>query len=126
MANARKGAVVWFEIPSKNFDRAVAFYETVLATKLKTEEMEGGMKISVFNTEKDSAGGCVMDNPKSAGGQTGTLIYLNAEGILLDAMGRVEKAGGKLLSPVVKLPMDLGSWIHIEDTEGNKIGLHSC
>jgi len=84
-----------------------------------------GQKMAVFNHEKDSAGGCIMDSPKTAGGQTGTLIFLNANGILTDAVGRVEKAGGKLLGHVVKLPMDLGSWIHIEDTEGNKVGLHA-
>jgi len=38
--------VNWFEIPVKDLDRAVRFYETVFEVKLSTEEMEG-LKMAV-------------------------------------------------------------------------------
>jgi predicted enzyme related to lactoylglutathione lyase len=125
MGQARKHVIVWFEIPAADLARATAFYETILGKKLKYEEM-GGEKMSIFaSSEHGCVGGCIMEKENLAGAKIGTVVFLNADGILKDAIAKVEKAGGKLLSPVVELPKNLGSWIHIQDTEGNKVGLHA-
>jgi uncharacterized protein len=39
--------VAWFEIPSRDFDRAVGFYEKIFAKTLKREAM-GALKVVVF------------------------------------------------------------------------------
>ena len=41
----------WFEIPSADLDRAVRFYEKVLDTRLRREDM-GPMRMAVFPSEK--------------------------------------------------------------------------
>ncbi len=122
-AATAKNAVVWFEIPAIELERAAAFYEAVLGIRLKREAM-GNENLAIFPCQEGTVSGCVKDNPASAGGD-GTLIYLNADGFLKEAVARVEASGGKLRGPIVELPMDMGSYIHIEDTEGNKVGFYS-
>jgi len=44
----------------------------------------------------------------------------------LDAvLARVEAAGGRIATPKVQLPGDMGVFAHITDTEGNRVGLHA-
>jgi predicted enzyme related to lactoylglutathione lyase len=52
------------------------------------------------------------------------VIYLNCDDRLEEVAGRVPAAGGRLLTPRVDLPEGMGSFFHIEDIEGNRIGLH--
>jgi predicted enzyme related to lactoylglutathione lyase len=55
----------------------------------------------------------------------GTVAYLNGGADLSTALRRVEKAGGKLLLGKTFLSDQAGHIAYFEDTEGNKIGLHS-
>lgn len=123
MGTKLKHVVVWFEIPAADFERAVGFYEKLMGYPLRRENM-GGMKNAVFPYGEGIISGCVMENPDRAGND-GVIIYLNCNGFLDEAIGRVEKAGGKLCGPIVELPGDLGRFIHVEDTEGNRVGLHA-
>lgn len=146
MAEKREDVAVWFEIPAANFERAVGFYEKLVGYTLMRENM--GAQMAVFKHDqgcvsgclREKAGhkiqnqtvpadgeivsGCVMEKPGHKGTE-GVMIYLNVDGFLDEAVGRVEKAGGKLCSPIVQLPGDMGRFIHIEDTEGNRVGLHA-
>jgi predicted enzyme related to lactoylglutathione lyase len=67
-----------------------------------------------------------MEAPKLAGKDSGTVVYLNCNGQLEDVVGRVEKAGGALLTPRVDLPAGMGAFFHIRDSEGNRVGLHAA
>ncbi len=125
MAARSNNVVVWFEIPADNMERVVAFYETIMDVRLKREDM-GGAELAVFpRSEECAASGCVMRAKPGQKRGLGTMIYLNCDGKLQSAVGRVEKAGGKLRTPVIQLPNNMGSFIHIEDTEGNLVGLHA-
>ena len=123
--NGQKNVVVWFEIPASDFGRAAGFYETIFAAKLKHEQF-GGAKMAVFPYERPGVGGCVMEAPQLAGKDSGTVIYLNCDGHLADVADRVEKAGGALLTPKIDLPEGMGSFFHIRDSEGNRVGLHAA
>lgn len=118
-------AVNWFEIPVKNLDRAQAFYEKLLAAKLHRETM-GEHTLAVFPYDDSAVGGCLL-----AGAGTpepspqGTLVYLNAKPSLDAALARVEAAGGRITTPKVQLPGDMGVFAHVTDTEGNRLGLHA-
>ena len=120
----QKNVAVWFEIPAADFERATGFYEKIFATKLKRESYQGrGM--GVFPYERPNVSGCVMEAPDLAGTESGTVVYLNCDD--LDAVaGRVEKAGGKLLTPRVELPPGMGAFFHIRDSEGNRVGIHAA
>ena len=120
----RKDVAVWFEIPAADFERAAKFYENIFATALRRESHDGkGM--GVFPYDRPGVSGCVMEAPKLVGADTGTVVYLNCNGHLAEVAGRVEKAGGKLLTPRIEIGGDMGAFFHIRDSEGNRVGLHA-
>ena len=121
----QRNAIDWFEIPSRDLNRAQTFYETVLATTLRREVIAGS-ELGVFASDGGGAGGCLMSGANTpAPSTTGTLVYLNAGASLDAALARVEAAGGRITTPKVQLPGDMGCFVHIVDTEGNRVGLHS-
>ncbi len=120
----QKNVAVWFEIPATDFDRAAGFYETIFASSLKRENF-GGARMAVFPYQQPGVSGAVMEAPQLAGKDAGTVVYLNCDGHLAEVIGRVESAGGKLLTPRIDLPGDMGAFFHIRDSEGNRIGLHA-
>ena len=118
-------ALNWFEIPVRNLDRAQKFYETLLGAPLRREQM-GPKTLAVFGYDESGVGGCLLagdDVPEPA--SQGALVYLNAQPSLDAALSRVEAAGGKVTTPKVQLPGDMGAFAHIVDTEGNRVGLHA-
>ena len=119
-----KNVAVWFEIPAVDFDRAAEFYETIFSAKLKRETF-GDKRMGVFPYDRPGVSGCVMEAPKLVGADTGTVVYLNCNGHLAEVAGRVEKAGGKLLTPRIEIGGDMGAFFHIRDSEGNRVGLHA-
>src|SRR5581483_4661926 len=101
-AKKAKSVAVWFEIPAANFERAAGFYETIFATRLRREKF-GEKAMGVFPYEQPGISGCVMEAPQLVGPDTGTVVYLNCDGRLDEIAGRVERAGGRLLTPKVDL-----------------------
>jgi predicted enzyme related to lactoylglutathione lyase len=122
-ATAVKNNINWFEIPSSDFSRAVAFYETIFGQELRKGDFMG-TPTAVFAYERPAVSGCVVKEDGHAPSTAGTRIFLNADGIFDDVLSRVPKAGGKV-ETVVELPNGLGRSAHIIDTEGNRVGLHT-
>jgi hypothetical protein len=119
-------AINWFEIPAHDIDRAQRFYERLLGTTLRRETM-GPQTLAVFPYEGEHAtGGCLISGPTvaKASGE-GTLVYLAVTPTLDTALDRLAAAGGKLATPKVTLPGDMGVFAHIVDSEGNRVGLHA-
>jgi predicted enzyme related to lactoylglutathione lyase len=124
MSAAATHIISWFEIPSTDFERAVRFYETVLATELRRENV-GDQPIGIFQYAEPATGGCVIHGPTAKPSADGVVVYLNAQPNVDAVLALVEKAGGKVQGPVVELPQDIGYIGFFTDTEGNRIGLHS-
>jgi len=120
----RKNRVVWFEIPASDLARATKFYETILSTSLKAETF-GTHELRVFAHDDDAASGCLMKGPGFEPSKAGVVAYLNADPSLDAVLARVERAGGKIAVPRTDLPGDMGSFAHIIDSEGNRVGLHA-
>jgi len=120
----RKNRVVWFEIPANDLARATKFYETILATSLKAETF-GTHELRVFAHDDDAASGCLMKGPGLEPSKSGAVVFLNADPSLDVVLARVERAGGKIAVPRTDLPGDMGSFAHIIDSEGNRVGLHA-
>lgn len=117
-----KTAINWFEIPARDFDRAVRFYSTVLNTSLR-KELFNGEPNGIFPYERPGVGGAVVKREGWEPATSGTLVYLDTAGDLAGAVARVEKAGGKVLLPVTDIG-DPGFIAIILDSEGNRVGLH--
>ncbi len=116
-------AANWFEIPATNLDRAAAFYEALLATKLHRGVY--GDPMAVFPSEPKGVGGALVLRPKHEPATAGALVYLNADGVLDEALARTEQLGGAILVPATPVPGGFGMFACIRDCEGNHVGLHA-
>jgi uncharacterized protein len=123
-----KNAISWFEIPTKDLTRAQKFYEAVLGINMTSLEMDN-LKMRMFPTEdQNGAGGALIyqaDFYKPSSTE-GTLIYLNANPDVQNALDKVEREGGKILIPKTQISPEYGYMAVIIDTEGNRIAFHSA
>ena len=116
-----KDAINWFEIPVADMDRAVAFYEAVLGVAL--ERMEVGTPVAVFPHADEGVGGALsLDGRKPSA--EGSLVYLQVDGPIQEALDRVPGAGGEVALERTEIGGDYGYYAYILDTEGNKVGLY--
>ena len=116
--------VVWFEIPVNDLPRAQAFYEQVFGRDLQLQEM-GPLQMAFFPMQEDDsgAGGALVKAEGYVPSQTGTVVYFSVADIN-ETLERVKAGGGKVLSPKTSIG-EYGFIAHCQDTEGNRIALHS-
>ncbi len=122
-------AINWFEIPVSDFDRAKKFYEAIFDYQMPEMQMgPARMGFLLYDQPGGKVGGAIVYNPDLySPSANGALVYLNCQPDLLVVLNRVEKAGGKELMKKTKVVEDqeLGYWALIEDSEGNRVALHS-
>ena len=111
----------WFEIFVTDLSRARAFYEDVMAVKLRYEDFHGTPNC-IFPA--DGQAGSLVKHAQRKPSPDGAMVYFNCNGRLDEALARVPKAGGQVVLP----KLDIGepgfiAWV--KDTEGNVIALHS-
>lgn len=113
-----------FEIPAKDIERAVGFYETLLGVKIETMEFPG-MKMGVLPSEGQLSFGTIVEGEGYEPSSNGVTIYLNMEKDIEELLAVVEDLGGTVL--VAKSPHadESGYYGLILDSEGNKIGLNN-
>jgi predicted enzyme related to lactoylglutathione lyase/glyoxylase-like metal-dependent hydrolase (beta-lactamase superfamily II) len=124
-----KNVVNWFEIPVKDMDRAVHFYETVFRYKLKKVPplpSEPDVEMAWFpqSEEREGASGSLVKGKNYIPCTRGTLIYFRSDDIdkQLDI---VKELGGEVIQDKTLISPEIGFMGIFKDTEGNKIALHS-
>ena len=123
---ATENRINWFEISVADLKRATKFYETIFSIELETNEMMD-RKMAFFPSENMSgkvSGGLVQSGQHKPS-KEGAVLYLNGNPDLNAALGKVEKAGGKVAMPKTKISDEIGHMAFFIDTEGNMVGLHS-
>jgi predicted enzyme related to lactoylglutathione lyase len=116
---------VWFEIPATQFERAVAFYQTVFDIYIEPFEMAGLKQGLLPHDDKSLVSGAIVCGTGYAPSQTGSVVYLNGGDDLAVALAKVEPAGGQIIMPKTHLGDEIGYTAHFIDTEGNRVGIHS-
>lgn len=118
-------ALNWFEIATNDLDRAQKFYEAVFGIKMEPLDMDQ-LQMRMFPGEgaNGKVGGAIVKSGMHKPSKEGTLVYLNANPDLSDALGRVEKAGGKVTMPKTGIGPN-GFMAFFVDTEGNQMAMHS-
>ena len=116
-------AINWFELPATNFERAVRFYSDVLGKGLQQMD-HPQMRMAFFPATNNGVGGCVTHGNGNKPNAEGTLVYLNGGEDLSNPLGRVVKAGGKVLMPKTAIGEN-GFMAIFLDTEGNRVAFHS-
>lgn len=125
MDNNKAVTVGWFEIPTKDMEHAVRFYETVFDCKLYRNAMgDFDMAWFAWDEEIKGAGGSLVHHEAYTPSQDGTLVYFSSEDTDTE-LNRVEEAGGKILQMKSEISPDIGYMALFLDTEGNRIALHS-
>lgn len=119
--NSQNNRAVWFDIPVADLDRAANFYRAVLGVGVN-KETYGEMSFCVID-HQDGNGGCLIHSKEeiAAGG---VLIYLNVDGRIQDAIGKVVPNGGTVIEPTHSIGPH-GFRAVVLDSEGNRIALHS-
>lgn len=122
-----RNVINWFDIPVKNFSRAKKFYETIFGISIEDQpSMQGDYQMGMFpyDMNNEGVGGMLVAGEGCEPSQQGVLIYFNGGEDLSIPLAKVEKAGGKVLMPKTSLGPH-GFMAQFEDTEGNRLGLHS-
>jgi len=114
--------VVWFDIPTRDLDRACAFYTAVLNANVARPFP--GAPFAVIDHSGNDVAGCLINEPDNAPSERGPLLYMNAEGRLADAFAKALAHGGQMLQPIHSIAPH-GFCAVLLDSEGNRIALHS-
>ena len=119
-------ALNWFEIATNDLDRATKFYETVFNIKMKAMDMPGlQMRSFPGDSMSGKVAGALVKSDMHKPSAAGSVIYFNGNPDLSDALGRVEKAGGKIIMPKTEISPEIGHMAFFSDTEGNTVAMHS-
>ena len=119
-----RDSITWFEIPVRNIDAAARFYEAVLGKPLRREAMLDS-QLAIFPCAEGGATGCLQCGPGVAAPGSATLVYLDVSPSLDAALARTKAAGGRVVKDRTALPPGMGFFAHIEDVEGNRVGVHA-
>jgi uncharacterized protein len=121
-------AISWFEIAATDLNRAQKFYETIFGITMIPMDLPN-IKMRMFPLEDmmTQVGGAVVDSGgfHKASATDGPLIYLNANPDVQNVLDKVVGAGGSIMVPKTEISPEYGYMAVINDTEGNRIGLHS-
>lgn len=122
----KMNAVGWFDIYVSDLNRAVTFYEAVLAAKLEPMgDPSGEAQMMSFPADMSAYGaaGALTKSPHAGPGAGGTVVYFMAEDCAVEE-ARVASAGGKVVRP--KFSIGEFGWVTLcQDTEGNLFGINS-
>ncbi|MFN8357762.1 MAG: VOC family protein [Spirosomataceae bacterium] len=110
----------WFEIPTEDINRAADFYSKVLDIPVPVQDL-GDLKMAFL----PEGFGALVKHPSYTPSYQGPLIYLNGGDDLTQLLERVEPAGGKVLRAKTLVSPQFGFMALFEDTEGNRMALHS-
>ena len=120
---SKQNQIVWCDIPVENLDRAIKFYSALIGEAVSRETMPGAT-FGLLPHANEGAGACLVETKENKPSSTGPLIYLNCDGRIDIAIATVKLNGGEVLQ--AKHPIGpYGFRAIIQDSEGNRIALHS-
>jgi predicted enzyme related to lactoylglutathione lyase len=125
--DASSNTINWFEIPTKNMEKAKAFYQEVFQVAFVPYEMPGfEMKMETFPSTPGSSfvGGALVESANHHPAQGGAVVYLNANPSIDAVIERIAPAGGMAITGKISLGPN-GFMALFIDVDGNTIGLHA-
>jgi predicted enzyme related to lactoylglutathione lyase len=116
--------VNWFEIPTADLTRAKQFYEAVFEMELSLHDM-GPLKMAWFPMQPDAPGatGTLVQSDHYTPSYEGSMVYFSVSDIGA-TLERVTANGGKIINAKTGIG-EYGFVGHFEDSEGNRVALHS-
>ncbi len=122
-----KHVISWFELPVSDMDRAKTFYESIFDIELQLMVLGDNFKMAVFPGGQSVVGGALVWNAEyyKPSSTHGPLLHFNANPDLQIIEDRIEKAGGSVSISKRGIGPGRGFMAVFEDTEGNRVALHS-
>jgi len=122
----QNNAVIWFEIPVIDMNRAKSFYENIFGIEIMIQDFEGTlMGWFPFDSEKPGISGSLIKNEAYKPSEThGPLIYFSSEDIEA-VLSKVETNGGKVMQSKTQISPEIGYMGVFVDSEGNRISLYT-
>ncbi len=118
----KTNAAVYFEIPVRDINRAMDFYERVFGFKFKLEEIDGyEMAVFPYNDDAYGISGALVKGDVYIPAKEGIIIYFGTDNIS-NTLELAVNAGGNVLYPVKSVGKH-GYVAEFEDSEGNRIAL---
>lgn len=113
---------IHFEIPVRDLERAIRFYEQVFELELERVTIDGN-EMALFPLDEEAPGcsGALARGESYAPSRDGTRLYLRVADIER-AMGRALGAGAEVLYPVTRVSEQIRV-AEFQDPEGNRIAL---
>lgn len=112
--------ITWFEIPVSDMHRAIAFYEKFLDIRAHLEDL-GSFKLAILGGLQ----GSLVQHEAYRPSHAGVVMYFSARMPIAEQVLLAQHLGAKVLRPPALISEDFGYSAILEDTEGNRIGLHS-
>lgn len=112
-------AVAWAEIPVRDIDAGMAFYNAVFQYELTAMDMGPNPVAMLPRADGGIAAHLYPGKPAENG--SGPTVHLTVPDTLEATLERVTKAGGRVVGEPVPLP--IGRFQYIADLDGNSIGL---
>ena len=112
----------WFEIPVNDFQRAKKFYNSIFDIDIKVHDL-GVLTMGIFPGGGQGCAICKGDSYHP--GASGPIVYLNANPDLSIVADRINANGGKLIMAKKQISPTFGFMALFEDSEGNRLALHS-
>jgi predicted enzyme related to lactoylglutathione lyase len=97
----------WIEIPVANLARAKKFYAEILNVELNDMQI-GDVSYSILSVKDQFNCGALASGPSCTPSSDGVVVYLNGGDDLSKVLGRVKKAGGKVLIEKTFLSKEAG------------------
>jgi len=121
-----QNVIRWFEIPARDITRAKRFYEAIFEIQLQELSLANNLTMALFPAGKGTVGGALCEHKDFyRPGYEGPLVYLNANPDLDRVLKRVKANGGKVIIPKTQISAEFGYMGAFEDSEGNRVALHS-
>lgn len=119
-----KNAIVWFEIPTQDFNRAVKFYRNTVAWEIIIDESMW-MKMALFpSDQKEWVWWALVDMPDIKPTKEWISVYFPVDDVEKMA-AIVENNWWKVIMPKMDIWKDMWFIVQFIDTEWNRIWLHS-
>lgn len=119
--------VVWVEIPVKDLERAMSFYQAVFDLQPTEISDDGERRTTTLlngGNEGQTPGISLNQTANFTPSDKGVYIYIDCGSESTSYLPKVEAAGGKVIQGETSMG-SAGYFASILDSEGNMIGLYS-
>ena len=111
------GKICYLEIPANKAADSATLYSTIFGWKVR-ERGDGNL---AFDDTAGVSGTWVKDSDRTPDERTRVYIMVDS---IAEALGQIEKAGGKILTPRTDIGQQMGAFAAFADPVGNEFGLY--